>query len=43
MVSSNSCRIGVERAKAERWDGKLPQTVHAGAPIPCFSVPANEQ
>jgi len=35
-------RIEVEQAKAERWDGKLPQNVYAGAPIPYFNVPANE-
>lgn len=27
-------RIEVERVKAERWDGRLPQNVYAGAPIP---------
>ena len=35
-------RIEVERVKAERWDGKLPQNVYAGAPIPYFNVPASE-
>jgi hypothetical protein len=27
-------RIDVEMEKAKRWDGKLPQNVYAGAPIP---------
>jgi regulator of protease activity HflC (stomatin/prohibitin superfamily) len=27
-------RIEVEQAKAERWNGQLPQNVYAGAPIP---------
>ncbi|HEY0685310.1 MAG TPA: prohibitin family protein [Steroidobacter sp.] len=27
-------RIEVERVKAERWNGQLPQNVYAGAPIP---------
>jgi prohibitin 2 len=27
-------RIEVERTKAERWNGQLPQNVYAGAPIP---------
>ena len=31
-------RIEVERAKAERWDGKLPQAIYAGAPIPFLNV-----
>lgn len=31
-------RIEVERAKAERWDGKLPEAVYAGAPIPFLKV-----
>jgi regulator of protease activity HflC (stomatin/prohibitin superfamily) len=31
-------RIEVERVKAERWDGKLPQNVYAGAPIPFLNV-----
>ena len=31
-------RIEVEKVKAERWDGKLPQNVYAGAPIPFFQV-----
>lgn len=35
-------RIEVERVKAERWDGKLPQNVYAGAPIPYFNVPGSE-
>lgn len=28
----------VELAKAEKWDGKLPQAIYAGAPIPFMSV-----
>jgi regulator of protease activity HflC (stomatin/prohibitin superfamily) len=31
-------RIEVERAKAERWDGKLPQNLYAGAPIPMLNL-----
>jgi regulator of protease activity HflC (stomatin/prohibitin superfamily) len=31
-------RIEVERVKAERWNGQLPQNVYAGAPIPYFNV-----
>lgn len=27
-------RIQVEQTKAERWDGRLPQSIYAGAPIP---------
>ena len=30
-------RIEVERVKAERWDGKLPQSIYAGTPIPFFN------
>lgn len=30
----------VELRKAERWDGKLPTAIYAGAPIPFFSAPA---
>jgi len=36
-------RIEVERVKAERWDGKLPQNVYAGAPIPYFNVPTGKE
>jgi len=32
-------RIEVERVKAERWDGKLPQAIYAGTPIPFFTPP----
>lgn len=35
-------RIEVERVKAEKWDGKLPQNIYAGAPIPYFNVPSGE-
>jgi prohibitin 2 len=31
-------RIEVERIKSERWDGKLPQAIYAGAPIPFLNV-----
>lgn len=31
-------RIEVEKAKAERWDGKLPQNIYAGAPIPFLNA-----
>jgi hypothetical protein len=29
----------VEYAKAVRWDGKLPQAIYAGTPIPFLQVP----
>lgn len=31
-------RIEVEKIKAERWDGKLPENIYAGAPIPFLDV-----
>jgi regulator of protease activity HflC (stomatin/prohibitin superfamily) len=31
-------RIEVELKKAERWDGKLPEHIYAGAPVPFMSV-----
>jgi regulator of protease activity HflC (stomatin/prohibitin superfamily) len=31
-------RIEVEHTKAERWDGKLPQNMYAGAPLPFLNV-----
>lgn len=31
-------RIEVEMTKAGRWDGKLPQAIYAGAPIPFLNV-----
>jgi prohibitin 2 len=31
-------RIEVERVKAERWDGKLPVNMYAGAPIPFLNM-----
>jgi prohibitin 2 len=31
-------RIEVEKMKAERWDGKLPENIYAGAPIPFLDV-----
>ncbi|WP_114809714.1 prohibitin family protein [Paraburkholderia kururiensis] len=31
-------RIEVERAKADKWDGKLPEAIYAGAPIPFLNV-----
>ena len=34
-------RIEVELAKAEKWDGKLPEAIYAGAPIPFLNVKNN--
>ena len=31
-------RIEVERTKAEKWNGQLPQNVYAGAPLPFMQV-----
>jgi regulator of protease activity HflC (stomatin/prohibitin superfamily) len=31
-------RIEVERVKAEKWNGALPSSIYAGAPIPFFNV-----
>lgn len=31
-------RVEVEMEKAKRWDGKLPQNIYSGAPIPFISV-----
>jgi len=31
-------RIEVEKVKAEKWDGKLPTAIYAGAPIPFLNV-----
>lgn len=31
-------RIEVEATKAARWDGKLPQAIYAGAPVPFLKV-----
>lgn len=31
-------RIEVEMAKASKWDGKLPQAIYAGAPIPFLKM-----
>lgn len=31
-------RIEVEKIKAEKWDGKLPEAIYAGAPIPFLNV-----
>ena len=36
-------RVEVELEKAKRWDGKLPQAIYAGAPIPFLSVPTGTQ
>jgi hypothetical protein len=35
----------IDLRKAERWDGKLPAAIYAGAPIPFLPVdkPGNEQ
>lgn len=34
-------RIEVEKIKAERWDGKLPGNIYAGAPIPFLGIDNN--
>lgn len=31
-------KIEVEQAKASKWDGKLPQAIYAGAPIPFLNL-----
>jgi hypothetical protein len=31
-------RIEVEKTKAEKWNGALPQAIYAGAPIPFMNV-----
>jgi hypothetical protein len=31
-------RIELERTKADKWDGKLPEAIYAGAPIPFLNV-----
>ena len=31
-------RIEVERTKAEKWNGALPTSIYAGAPIPFLNV-----
>lgn len=31
-------RIQVEQSKADRWNGMLPQSIYAGAPIPFFNT-----
>jgi len=31
-------RIMVEQTKAERWNGQLPSSIYAGAPIPFLNV-----
>jgi regulator of protease activity HflC (stomatin/prohibitin superfamily) len=35
-------RIEVERTKAEKWDGRLPQNIYAGTPIPFFTPGKND-
>jgi regulator of protease activity HflC (stomatin/prohibitin superfamily) len=35
-------RIEVERIKAERWNGQLPEHIYASAPIPFFNVQAQK-
>jgi regulator of protease activity HflC (stomatin/prohibitin superfamily) len=35
-------RIEVERTKAEKWDGRLPQNIYAGAPIPFLTPGKND-
>ena len=34
-------RIEVEQTKASKWNGQLPSSVYASAPIPFFNVPSN--
>lgn len=34
-------RIKVEQTKASKWNGQLPSSVYASAPIPFFNVPSN--
>jgi prohibitin 2 len=36
-------RIEVQMEQAKRWDGKLPQAIYAGAPIPFLQVPSNSK
>lgn len=36
-------RIEVERIKAERWNGALPTSIYAGAPVPFMSVQSRPQ
>jgi hypothetical protein len=31
-------RITVEQTKAEKWNGQLPSSIYAGAPIPFLNV-----
>jgi hypothetical protein len=31
-------RIEVEKVKADKWNGQLPQAIYAGAPIPFLQV-----
>jgi prohibitin 2 len=42
LVQSNNVlelrRIQVEQTKAERWNGQLPSSIYAGAPIPFLNV-----
>ena len=35
-------RIEVEKIKAEKWNGALPQNVYAGTPIPFFNPQAGK-
>lgn len=35
-------RIEVERIKAEKWNGALPTSIYAGAPVPFMSVPSGK-
>lgn len=36
-------RIEVERTKAEKWNGVLPEAIYAGAPIPFLNVTKHQQ
>lgn len=36
-------RIEVEKIKAEKWNGALPQNIYASAPIPFLNIPSNDK
>ena len=38
LEESRRILIQVERTKADKWDGKLPEAIYAGAPIPFLNV-----
>lgn len=35
-------RLEIERVKAEKWNGALPQNIYAGAPIPYLNIPQSK-